>query len=316
MVVSALLFSLFTVFVQVTKLSLAYLQTDQLDRHRVIIEGVARSPYQYRIFSEYIVEWIIRVYTALDVPNSVISGFISFRVVQNLLIFILVSKYYKTLGLDDYVTLIGMSILAWAMTHSLYDSDLAFNTYSDVIFYLAAAVSILNHRYIWVILITVFAALNRETSGLIPLLLISYVWYAHSEKQTLRYAIQIAIVAWTLYAICFVGLRMFFGVRELALGYGHGPGFDYFHYNVTRYITYVQLFATLGVLPFLSLISFPRWPASLKAFFWAIVPIWLLIHPFVGIIAETRYFLVPLALVFIPGALFRFVSCNRSHSNG
>ena len=78
LVFCALLFSLFTVFVQVTRLSLAYLQTDQLDRHLRIVEGVARSPYQYRVLSEYIVEWIIRAYTALDVPHSVISGFISF----------------------------------------------------------------------------------------------------------------------------------------------------------------------------------------------------------------------------------------------
>ena len=241
-------------------------------------------------------------------------GLSPFRVVQNLLIFILVSKYYKKLGLDDYVTLLGMSILAWAMTHSLYDSDLAFNTYSDVIFYLAAALSILYHRYIWVISITVFAALNRETSGLIPLLLVSYGWYTHGEKKSIRGSIQIAIIAWTLYAVCFVGLRIFFGQRELVLGYGHGPGFDYLLYNITRHITYVQLFATFGMLPFMSLISFPRWPPSLKAFFWAIVPVWLLIHPFVGIIAETRYFLVPLTLVFIPGALFRVVNCNRRHS--
>jgi hypothetical protein len=34
------------------------------------------------------------------------------------------------------------------------------------------------------------------------------------------------------------------------------------------------------------------------------VPAWFLIHFFTAITAETRLFIVPLALVFIPGVLF------------
>jgi len=308
--VSAVLFSLFTVFIQVTNLSLAYLQSDQLDRHRAIIEGVARSPYQYRVLSEYLVESIIRTCASLG-NHSVLIGFISFRLLQNLAIFLLLSTLCKRLDIDQYITLLGMSILAWAMTHSLYDSDLAFNTYTDVICYLTAALVILSHRYTWLIATTALAALNRETSGLIPLLLLCYIWFTPEGKNSRRVGTLIAVIAWVVYAVCFFGLRMFFGTRELALGYGHRPGLDYFVYNITRPITYVQLFGTLGLLPLMSIISFSRWPSSLRAFFWAVAPIWMVVHPFVGIIAETRYFLVPLTLVFIPGTLLGISSCRK-----
>jgi hypothetical protein len=216
----------------------------------------------------------------------------------------MVSVYYRILGLNDYVTILGMSMLAWAMTHSLYDSDLAFNTYSDIIFYLAAALVILTSHYIWVVAITAFAALNRETSGLIPFLVIFYGVWSSSKQDSRQWLIRLGITSMVVYVTCFVAVRVYFGQRELVLGYGHGPGVDYFMYNVSRYITYVQLFATLGLLPFMAIASFRLWPMSLKAFGWAIVPIWLVVHPFVGIIAETRYFLVPLAMVFIPGAFF------------
>src|SRR5690242_19224573 len=74
----AILFSLFTVYYQVTQLSLAYLPTDQLQRHTDILRGVAKSPYQYRILSEYMVEAVIRGLTLVGLSEPVTSGFIVF----------------------------------------------------------------------------------------------------------------------------------------------------------------------------------------------------------------------------------------------
>src|SRR5437588_6980115 len=101
----AILFSLFTVFVQVTELSLAYLPTEQLSRHRGIVQGEAGSPYQYRILSEYLVEGLLRVFTKIGIPQPITSAFILFRIFQNIAIFLLVSIFYKKLGLNTYVTL-------------------------------------------------------------------------------------------------------------------------------------------------------------------------------------------------------------------
>lgn len=79
-----------------------------------------------------------------------------------------------------------------------------------------------------------------------------------------------------------------------------------------RYITWVQLFGTLGVLPILAVWSARRWPRPLQAFFWAIVPVWIVVHPFVSVLAEARLFLVPLTMIFIPGALFGIVNSDKA----
>src|SRR5262245_8876791 len=99
-VASAVLFTLCTVFIQVGNLSLHYLSTEQLARHRSIVEGSARAPYQYRILSDYAVEGLIRGFAGAGIPQSMISGFISFRLIQNLAIFVLFWKYLERLGFD------------------------------------------------------------------------------------------------------------------------------------------------------------------------------------------------------------------------
>jgi hypothetical protein len=90
----------------------------------------------------------------------------------------------------------------------------------------------------------------------------------------------------------------------MSMPYGHSMGLDLLQYNLFRGITWAQLFATLSILPVLALLGYQKWPPALAVFFWVIVPVWFLIHPFTSVMAETRVFLVPQALVFIPGALF------------
>ena len=46
------------------------------------------------------------------------------------------------------------------------------------------------------------------------------------------------------------------------------------------------------------------WPRELKGFFWAMVPAWIVVHFPLSQVAETRLFLVPQFMVFVPGALF------------
>jgi len=311
----AILFSLFTVYYQVTQLGLEYLETSQVNRHVRVLQGNAGNSWQYRILSTYLVEWIIRGLTNLGFPRPILTGFILFRIFQNTLIFLLAALYYQKLGLNTYVMLIGLSLLAWGMTHSLYDSDLQFNTYSDVIFYLAAALIILLGQYAWLIPITGLAALNRETSGLIPFMLIAYGSRAKSSNKPQNIAIMIAAISCGLYAVIFFSLRRVYGEQPLLLYDDKQPGLELFVYNISRYITWVQLFATMGILPIMAIFSFRQWPDSLRAFFWAIVPIWFLVHPFVSAMAETRLFLVPFALVFVPGALFGIEGLRSIHES-
>jgi hypothetical protein len=111
-------------------------------------------------------------------------------------------------------------------------------------------------------------------------------------------------IALVLYGIVFVALRLIYDPAESVAPYNREPGFQLLAFNLFRMITWVQLLATLGVLPLMAWIAFRRWPHPLKMFFWIIAPLWIIIHLFLGVLAETRLLLVPDALISIPGALF------------
>jgi hypothetical protein len=301
--VSAILFSLLTVYLQVEILGLHYLEEgNQIKRHLAVLNGTAGNPWQYRVLAEYLVEGAIRLFKELDVPHHIAVAFISFRLIQNVLIFLTAYMYYRKFGLSVGQALIGISLLAWGMTHAYYDSDLQFSIYSDVFFYLAAGLCVLSNKSFWVIPITGLAALNRETSGLIPFMLLA-VCLPHKIDRLQRNKVLMLSIALALYAIVFIVLRGVYGPQNLLIPYGHRPGFDLLTYNLLQVFTWRQLFATLGIIPFIALMAYRNWPYQLRVFFWVIIPIWFIVHLFGSVMAETREVLVPQALIFIPGAL-------------
>jgi len=299
------LFSVLTVYLQVMALEkpfMYYLEEGlQIERHTDVLQGTAPNPWQYRVLADYLVEGAIRLFRDLDVPHPVGSAFIAFRFVQNLLIFLLAYLYYRKLALPPAHALLGLGILAWGMTYAYYDSDLQFNTYFDIIFYLLAGLLVLHGKPVWLTPLMVFAALNRETSGLIPFMALALVlpWKPENKKTAI-----IAAASLVIFAVIFVALRLTYPNQPISTPYGHHMGFDLLQYNLFRGITWAQLFATLSVIPALALLGHKKWHPALKIFFWVIVPVWFVIHPFTSVMAETRVFLVPQALVFIPGALF------------
>jgi hypothetical protein len=299
----AILFSLVTVAWQVQTLGLPYLETwNQIQRHNAVLQGTAGNPWQYRVLAEYAAEGFIRIFQGMNFPHAVAVAFIFFRLLQNVLIFLAAFYYYRRLRLSIPHGLMGLGILTWSMTTALYDSDLQFNTYFDILFFLLAGMAILSEKPLWIIPLTVLAAFNRETSGLIPLMLLA-AQYRTPPGKARTLSIGTAGFSLALYAAIFVGLRLYYGHQELILAYGHAPGFDLLSYNLLRLITWVMLIATLGILPILAICSYSHWPCVLRSFFWVIVPVWFLVHAFVSVMAETRLFLVPQALIFIPGAL-------------
>lgn len=298
----AVLFSLTTVALQVRELGIGYLETgEQLARHKAVLEGTSIDPWQYRILSEYAVEACLRLTAWLGVPHPVLFAFVGFRVLQGFFIFGLAGLYYKQFGLRDGAVVIGLSLLAWGMMNANYNSDLQFNTYTDVIFYLLASLALLRESPLWVPPIAVMAALNRETSLLIPVVAFVEGWSARAEPMARR-KMTIALVSFALAAGVVIGLR--YGLGPRPAGVGTPPaGFDTLLYNLGRYQSWLFLFATLGPIPVVALACMGSWPRYLRSAFWALVPAWVLAHVIAGVIAEGRLFLVPQVLVFIPGAL-------------
>lgn len=112
--ISAVLFSLLTVYVHVQYLGIHYLEEgNQIKRHLSVLQGTAPDPWQYRILSDYLVEAIIQLFTKLDVPHSIAAAFISLRCVLGVMIFLISYFYFRKLGFTTAHSLIGMSVLAW-----------------------------------------------------------------------------------------------------------------------------------------------------------------------------------------------------------
>lgn len=302
-----ILFSVLTVYLQVMALEKPFMyyleQGLQIQRHNDVLQGNAPNPWQFRVLADYLVEGVITLFKNLDIAHPVGSAFIAFRFVQNLLIFWLAYLYYRKLNLSPALALIGLAALAWGMTYAFYDSDLQFNTYFDMIFYLLAGLIMLAKRPIWIIPLMALAALNRETSGLIPFMALALVlpWNHDQEKRGVLIPAAIGLV---IFAVIFFALRIAYPNQEISVPHSQHMGLELLRYNLFRAITWTQLFATLSIFPALALLAYKKWPAPLQIFFWVVVPLWLLIHPFTSVMAETRVFLVPQILIFIPGALF------------
>lgn len=308
--ICVVLFSLATVYWQVETVTIRYIKIKQMEKHVDIMQGDAGDPWQYRVLTEYMAEALLRLVKLIDYPRPGISTFVLFRFLQNLLIFSLAAVYYRKLGLNNYLTLLGLSILAWGMTHALYDSDLSFNLYSDIAFYLLAGIFILKRKYIWIIPLVGLAALNRETSGLIPFMLLAAYLVERPPEIKLRTVIAIVVAGILVYGIIFFSVRWYYGPRELITAYGYRPGYGIFRFNIDRFVTWMQLTLTLGIIPIMAIVAMRRWPPILRSYFWAVVPIWFGIHIIAAILAESRLVLVPQALVFIPGVLFGIPGVN------
>ncbi len=277
-----------------------YIHGEQLERHNAVLQGQAPNPWQYRVLSEFVAEGSIRFSQFLKIQDPVSFGFISLRVLQNIAIFLLAFALYQKISNSKWIALAGFLLFASSMKNAFYDNDLSFNTYFDLIFYLLAVILILNRKYYWVVLVTFFAALNRETSGLIPFLLLAAAVNEQSSwKKFLPFLLSIFA-----FAVVFFGLHILYPARPLYVPYQQMPGSPLLTYNVTRSFTWDQLYYTLGLVPIIGLLFIFNWPRLWQYFFLIMVPAWFAIHFVLSVVGETRLFLVPQAILFIPGVLF------------
>ncbi len=271
----------------------------QGERDRAVLERRAGDTWSYRVLPVYLVEGLLKLSRQAGFEGSSSFIYIGFRLLQNMVVFALLFIYLRRLELSTYAALFGMTIFAWATSHSNYGSDLSFNTYFDVIFYLMAAFAVLTKRYEWIIPIIFLAALNRETSALIPVMVVG-AWWIDKEHRANRTPLWIAVLSLVIFCVVYLTLRKLIGQQPTSIS---SPA-EMFSRNLLEPQPYFLLIMTFGLLPILALAAWRHWPPVILMFGIVIVPIWMLIHLFLGAFIETRLFLVPYALVFIPGVLF------------
>lgn len=278
----------------------------QLERHARFIAGNSEffNPWQYRIFSGMVLEGFIRAFGSLPFQLDPYVPYFALRFLQNILIFWTAFHFYKSLRIKSwYLLLSGLLLLAFNMSNSNWQADLAFNTYFDVLFYLLAGYIVLKAHPAWIIPLTMVAVLNRETSGFIPFLLMLTAFDLRRFKLTDKNRLVYGIIALGLFGVLFVGVRWYFGLRPYEAIHDIDTPWEFFRFNILFFNMYPQLIGTLGIVPLLAILGFRRWPLFLKAIGILIVPFWLIIHLFKSMAMETRLFLVPQALIFIPAVL-------------
>ncbi|HEX8993016.1 MAG TPA: hypothetical protein VF784_15145 [Anaerolineales bacterium] len=313
--ITAAILAAATTYAQVNSLGIHFLRVQQQKVHIEMLQGIAGNPWQFRILADLLIEPVIRLVRDLGIPQPQSFSFIVFRGVQCLLILILAGLYYRKLGLSLYETLIGLSVLAWSMSYSLYNSDLAFNNYFDIAFYLLAAILILDGKYAWLAVLMIPAALNRETSALIPLMAFGMLRFGRRSTASRRNAVAATAVGLLVFVAIFVGLRLYYGKQPFLTADGYYPGIGLLALNLQRWATWEQLSITLGVIPLLAIFAYRSWSRELKIFFWIVVPVWFVVHFVAALVAETRLLLVPQALVLIPGALFELATARKAAQN-
>lgn len=278
------------------------IQTVQLFRHFAVLNGTAPSPWQYRVFSEWILESFFQAASFLKLNNSIWVSLWGLRVLQNLILLSLAYMYFVRLGITKTVSIYGMFLLSGGMLHAFYQSDLSYNTYFDLMFYLLAGILILDGRYAWLPILMVVAALNRETSLMIPVLLIAWGWLGKPEtrNKALIYGAAALLVGLVIY----MGLYLYYPDTPMYLfGDELLPGWGLFRYNLTVSEMPILFFQTLGFLPLIALINLKHWNSFVHICFLFLVPVWIFVHAFTSDWAETRLFLVLLAMAFIPASL-------------
>lgn len=302
-----------TVFWQEQQLGLPYVEGEQLARHHHVLSGDARSPWRYRLLAEWMAAGFVKSAQMLHVPRPVVTGFLGLRLLQNSLIFVLAFLYYCRLGLDRRRALIGVMVLAFTFTHAIDNSDLSFNTYFDVLFYLLGTLLMLSDRVVLFLGLVVAASLNRETSALIPFLPLAE-WAAHPRSLPLdvRRRVCVTAIGCLIWLSIFAGLRLYLGVPSSGWQeqWQYPQGLPLVLLNLSSSHTLVFLALTFSILPLLTLWDFKLLPDFIKGAFWLIVPLWCAVHISLVRVNETRLFLVPIAAVLIPGALYRRVEVS------
>jgi hypothetical protein len=277
-----------------------------LEHHLTFLQGnsVYFNPWQYRVLSPILVEIFHRflnfsLYSWLPVSDVYNSSFKLFRVLQHLLIFGFAWHFYKYFTFNRPLRFLALTILAGAFSAAAYGSDMAFNTYFDILFYLLAAWLIYSgkNRW-WFVPLTFLAALNRETSLFLPFLLLLDFKKLNLPENRKKYFLIFSL-SLLVFAAVFFSIRLYYGYQAPAY-IGIQTGWPILKFNLTDPITVLQLFDTFGVLPLFALLNIRKTELRLKLLFWLLVPAWFAAHFWLVWVQETRLFLVPLTIVFLP----------------
>jgi hypothetical protein len=144
---------------------------------------------------------------------------------------------------------------------------------------------------------------NRETSLLIPAMLV-LPFIQWKERKIPRAILVPGLLSTLVFFVAFISVRVYYGYRAPEGINGMTSVSEYLLFNLRFFRLYPELIGTLAFLPLVIIIFLKRLPRLLQYWFWIICPAWFGIHFVYSTAVETRLFLVPQILVFIPAFLW------------
>lgn len=301
LILGVFVFGVATAVVHVDVKGAVWVQNSQVRYMECVLDGTGGNPGQYRVLVPWVMRW------ALDRMGESVRWSIDLvllvRMVSQVLLFGGLALYLTAFGITTERVLVGMSVFASAMMNGVRYSDLSFATYLDVAFYLLVTWMVLRRLYLWTLPLVVLAGLNRETSGLLPfVVLAASLW--DTERRGEIFGVALGCMA--IWCAEFVALRMVFGPQALQSGYNGTVFPNLWRHNMTHPLGWMILLLTLGMLPGWTAWRWRFLPEKLRLIFWAVVPVWVVLHTLGGNYVEARLFLVPQVLVFLPAFLLTF----------
>ena len=318
-----LLLSLLSVFVEVKHLGLSWHETAYRTKLENIVAGTAGAPAAQRPLSAWLALGCVRAAEAVGLPRGAGVALIALKLSQNMLLFLLALAIYRRLGIHPYLGLIGLSAITWGMTQAHDPDGLAFDTYTDLILYLLTAWVALARRPYWVVPIALIAALNRESSILIPAVLLGGA--GMPPRQGSESGKKWTAVKHYVTACCCAFVVWFFARQAVSVCVGT----DYGVSDILRPTAvggtgnaalnpdfWAELIGIVGLVPILSLFGWRAWMPPLKCWFHLFGLVFIFYYVFAGTPIPAQAWLLPQTLIFVPGLLLFILSVRRSAWEG
>ena len=262
-------------------------------RHDAIIQSNGYSPWGYRIFHAYIIEWLTNMIAApshelYDVIRENI--YIFFRGTEMFFSFIgfqLLMERWLTPYRAFCATILFISLHAPSFAHYWYQPSSPL----DLCLWIWSIYATLQGRMLWLFPIMIIGALNRET--------ICFIVLFHAALQYQKESFQQLLIRCISLSCIWLGIFMILRAQIPVIGVAnnteviHLLSKNLFH---APWIIYALTF--VGGWLVYPLIHFRKWPVELQRIAYALIPYVILIFCF-GRIREVRL-LLPLCLPFIP----------------
>jgi hypothetical protein len=243
--------------------------------------------------------------------------FIFFRFTEHALIFFLAYLLWSYFVRNDWLIFFGLLFLALGIGNAGAVADLTFNTYIDNILYLlTACVIVYRLNPYWLLPIITLGAFNRETSILIPFLYFisetdfnSVDWRRFRLSSIKFPALPVwilTLIQYIIFVSIFLGIRYYYGYRPQQT-WKVPAGLPMLKLNLLSadgVKSYFEMIGTFSLIPLIILYKFRRFPYRLRCWFIAIVPIWFAVHLVSVVTYQTRLFLVPFIIIFMPMILW------------